>query len=262
MSRLPRIAMAAAVLSGMAVAPATAQEPRLPDGVVARVGDERISEREFRHWLRVAVRGEGQGGSAPLDPPRFQRCVAAELTMLGEQEPKPGRRELRKRCRDRYEALQTSTMLYLLHRTWTEREAAARGIVVTPVQVRRAFERQRRGSFPTERAYRRFLRTSGMTEADLLERLEFDMLQRRLTRTASANVPAVTNGEIERYYARHRRRFRDLSPASARRAIRVHLTSTRRQSAIARFLDEFRSRYRAITVCETGYVIDACSNAR
>ena len=222
MSRLPRIALAAAVLSGTAVAPATAQEPPLPDGVVALVGDERIGKGEFRHWLRVAIRGDAQARRA---------------------------------------ALRDSTMLYLLHRTWTGQEAAARGIVVKPAQVRRAFERQRREAFPDERAYRRFLRRSGMTKRDLLERLEFDMLQRRLTRAATTNVPAVTKDDVDRYYARHRHRFAELSPRAARRAIRVQLTAAREQRAITRFIERFRARYRAMTTCAKGYVIDACSNA-
>jgi SurA N-terminal domain len=222
MSRLSRIALAAAVLSGMAVAPAAAQEPPLPDGVVALVGDERIGKGEFRHWLRVAIRGDDQARRA---------------------------------------ALRDSTMLYLLHRNWTRQEAAARGIVVKRGQVRRAFERQRREAFPDERAYRRFLRRSGMTKRDLLERLEFDMLQRRLTRAATTNVPAVTKDDVDRYYARHRHRFPELSPRAARRAIRVHLTATREQRAITRFIETFRARYRAMTTCAEGYVIDACSNA-
>jgi hypothetical protein len=222
MSRLPRIAMVAAVLSGMAVAAASAQEPPLPDGAVARVGDEHISKREFRHWLEVARRGD-------LQAPRA--------------------------------ALRDSTMLYLLHRTWTGQEAAAHGIVVKPAQVRRAFERQRREAFPDERDYRRFLRRSGMTKADLLERLEFDMLQRRLTRAAAADVPAVTKEDVDRYYARHRRRYAELTPTAARRAIRVHLTATREQRTITRFIESFRARYRAMTTCAQGYVIEACSNA-
>jgi SurA-like protein len=222
MSRLPRIALAAAVLSGMGVAPATAQEPPLPDGVVALVGDERIGKGEFRHWLRIAARGDDQA---------------------------------------RRGALRDSTMLYLLHRTWTAQEAAARGIVVKPARVRGAFERQKREAFPDERAYRNFLRETGMTEADLLERLEFDILQRRLTRAASANVPAVTKEDVDDYYARHRRRYSELTPTAARRAIRVHLTATRRQRAITRFIESFRARYRAMTTCAKGYVIDACSNA-
>jgi hypothetical protein len=257
MSRLPRLAMAAAVLSGMAAAPGAAQQPSLPDGVVARVGQERISERQFRHWLGIGIRGE----SSPVDPPRFERCIAAEREKPSEQRRPSSERELRSRCRDRYEALRDSTMLFLLHRVWTRQEAAARGLAVAPEQVRRAFERQKREAFPTERAFREFLRSSGLSKADLLKRIEFDMLQRRLIGAATANVPEVTREEVERYYARHRRRFSELSPASARRAIRVQLTATRRQRAIARFLDEFRSRYRTMTTCATGYAIDACSNA-
>jgi SurA N-terminal domain len=222
MSRLPRIAMAAAVLSGMALAPAAAQKPPVPDGAVARVGDERIGKGEFRHWMRIAVRGDDQA-------PR--------------------------------EALRESTMLFLLHRAWTRQEAAAQGIVVKPAQVRRAFERQRREAFPDERAYRRFLRRSGMTKRDLLARIEFDMLQRRLTRAAIADVPKVTGEAVDRYYARHRREFRGLTPSRARRTIRVQLTSARRQRALARFIVGFRSRYRAVTLCAEGYVMDACSNA-
>jgi hypothetical protein len=258
MSRLPRIAMAAAVLSGMAVAPGAAQQPSFRDGVVARVGQERIPERQFRHWLRIGIRGE----SSPVDPPRFERCIAAEREKPSELNRPSSVRELRSRCRDRYQAIRDSTMLFLLHRSWTRQEAAARGIAVAPERVRRAFERQKRQAFLTEEDYREFLRSSGMKEADLLQRIEFDILQRRLIRAATANVPAVTREEVERYYARHRRRFSELPPADARRAIRVQLTATRRQRAIGRFIDEFRSRYRARTTCAKGYVIDACSNGR
>jgi hypothetical protein len=226
MSRLARIALAAALLSGMAAAPAAAQQPPLPDGVVARVGQERISERQFRHWLRITIAGE----STPVDPPRL-------------------------------EAMRASTVLFLLHRVWVRQETAARGLAVAPEQVSRTFERQKRQAFPTERAFREFLRSSGMRKADLLARVEFDMLQRRLTDAATTNVPEVTRKEVERYYSRHRRRYSGLSPASARRAIRVQLTAGRRQRALPGFIDEFRSRYRAMTTCAKGYVIDACSNA-
>jgi hypothetical protein len=261
MSRPTWTATAAAVLCVTAVAPAAAQEPPLPDGVIARVGEEPITEREFRHWLRIGVRGESTSGSAPLDPPRFKRCVAAELRMLREGAPRPSRRALRLRCRTRYDALRASTTLFLLHAVWTRQETTARGMAVTPEQVRRTFERQKRQAFRTERAFRRFLRASGMTEADLLERVELNMLQERLTDAAVKGVPEVTQQDVDRYYARHRRRYRGTAPASARREIRVLLTARREQRAISRFVSDFRSRYRAITVCARGYVISECSNA-
>lgn len=261
MPRLTWIGTAAAVLCVTAVAPVAAQEPPVPEGAVARVGEEPIAESEFRHWLRVGVRGESPG-SAPLDAPSFDRCIAAELRMLPRRAPKPSRRELRVRCRTRYEALRASTMLFLLHDVWVHQETAARGIVLTPEQTRRSLERQKRRAFPIEGAYQEFLRSSGMTEADLLRRVEFDILQRRLTEQAVATVPEVTRADVDRYYARHRRRYRGQSQASARRAIRTLLTATREQRAINRFITDFRSRYRAITVCADGYVIAECSNAR
>jgi hypothetical protein len=260
MSRSAWITTAAAVLCVTAVAPAAAQEPPLPDGVVARVGEEPITEREFRHWLRIGLRGESTGG-APLDPPRFRRCVAGELRALPNGGPRPSRRELRQRCRTRFDALRASTTLFLLHAEWTRQETAARGIAVTPERVRRAFERQKRQAFPNERVFRRFLRASGMTEADLLDRVELDMLQERLTDAALEGVPEVTKQDVERHYARHRRQYRGIAPARARREIRVLLTARRRQGAIARFTAEFRSRYRAMTVCANGHVISECSNA-
>ena len=256
MSRPLRIAMAAAFLAGVLVAPAAAQRGPLPEGMVARVGETPVSEREFRHWLRISTRGQ----SVPLDPPGFERCMAAERQTPSEIERPSTTGELRRRCRGRHEALRDSTMLFLLHREWTRQEAEARGLSVSPQRVRRAFERQRRASFQTEREFRDFLRLSGMTEADLIQRVEFDMLQ--LFRAATADVPEVTRQDVERYYARHRRRFRGQAPARARRTIRVQLQATREQRALARFLAEFRSGDRAITVCETGYVIPECSNGR
>jgi hypothetical protein len=259
MSRPTRTATVAAILCLMAAVPAAGQTVHLPDGAVARVGDEPLPKRKFQHWLRVGVRSEGPT-AAPLDPPRFRRCVAAELEQVPERQPRPSRRTLRLRCRTRYDALRTSTMVFLLHGIWTRQETNARGIAVTPEQVRRAFERQKREAFANERDFRKFLRAGGLTEADILERVELDMLQRRLTRAALASVPDVTRQEVDRYKARHPRQYAGLPPAEARRAIRVLLTARREQRAIARFTAEFRSRYRAITVCADGYVISACSN--
>jgi hypothetical protein len=255
MSRLPRIALATAILAGVLVTTAAAQRGLLPEGVVARVGEERVPEREFRHWLRASVRGQ----SVPVDPPGFERCMAAEQERI---EVPSSTRELRQRCRRRHEALRDSTMLFLLTRVWVRQEAEARGLSVSRQRIRRAFERQRRAAFPRKRDFREFLRMSGLTKADLLDRVELDILQQRLVRSATGDIPEVTRQDVDRYYARHRQQFRGQPPARARRTIRVQLKATRQQRALGRFLTEFRSGYRAITVCERGYVIPECSNGR
>jgi SurA-like protein len=218
------IATAATVLCLTASAPAAAQVVPLPDDVVARVGEEPIAKREFRHWLRVSLSGQ-DGGPAP-------------------------------------KALRDEVMRFLLQAEWVRQETAARGIVVKPRQVRRSFERQKRAAFPNERDYRQFLRESGQTEADILERVELDLLQRRLSRAASASAPPVTKEDVDRYFASHRRRYRDVPRRRARRGIRRLLTARREQRAIDRFIRDFRARYRAITVCADGYVVAECGNAQ
>jgi SurA N-terminal domain len=260
MRRVTRIAAAAAVVLCLAaLAPAAAQEEPLPDGVAARVGEEPIAESD----VEALVRTQARGGRtvAPLDPPRFERCVAAERRMSRGRRDRPSRRELRRGCRERYELLRGDVMTFLVEAVWTRQEAAARGIAVTTRQVRRALERQKRRAFPNERDYRRFLRDTGQTEADILERVELDMLQTRLVRQATSSLPPVTEEEIDRYHESHRRRFRGESRRSARRTIRRLLTAERRQDAVVRFVADFRARYRAITVCADGYVLDVCGNS-
>jgi foldase protein PrsA len=245
MRRLLQIGTAAAVLTLAAATPVRAQEEPLPDGVVAQVGGEPIAETDFRHWLRTSVRVTGAG---PLDPPRFERCIAA------------GRR--RPQCQRRYEVLLREVMDFLLQAVWVRQEATAMGIAVSAERVRRSLERQKRSAFLTERAYRRFLRSSGMSEADLLFRVELDMLLGRLTGAVADSAQPVTDEEIDRYYASHRRRFRGESRRAARRAIRGILTARRQQNAIERFGRSFRSRYRAITTCAQDYLIPSCGNFR
>jgi foldase protein PrsA len=244
-------------VSVIAPLPALAQEPSTGPGVVARVGEEPIAKRDFDRWLRTAARGN-YGRRAVLDPPRFERCLAAELRRLSDRERRPSRAALRLRCRRRYETTRDEVMQYLVQAVWIRQEAAARGIEVTPPQVRRAFERQTRGAFENERAYRRFLRRTGTTEADLMDRLELDILQRRIVHAVQVSAPAVTGEDVDRYYAEHRRRYRGVPRRTAKREIRLQLTASRRLRAIGAFARDFRRRYRAITVCAEAYAVPVC----
>jgi parvulin-like peptidyl-prolyl isomerase len=259
MRRMTRIAAAAALLCMAALAPAVAQQEPLTEDVAARVGEEPIATSE----VEGLVRGQSRGGrgTAPLDPPRFERCVAAERRMSRGRRNRPTRRELRRECQERYERLRADVVTFLVEAVWVRQEAAARGIAVTPEQVRRSLERQKRRAFLNERDYRRFLRDTGHTEADILERVELEMLQSRLTRQVISSLPPVTSQDVDRYYETHRRRFRDEPPRRARRIIRGLLTAQRRQRAVSRFVADFRARYREITVCADGYVVDVCGNS-
>lgn len=119
--------------------------------------------------------------------------------------------------------LRRQVMQFLVQAQWIEQEAAAVGVVVSERRVQQIFESQKRAAFPNERGYRRFLRESGASEADILYRVRLDTLQNRLTKHVTRNV----------------------SPA-------------REQITLGLFIERFHKRYRAITWCAPGYVISEC----
>lgn len=256
---MARVAPLAAVVLLLALPQAEAQEPPLPDGAVARVGEEPITKGEFDRLLRGATRGAyGQG--AVLDPPRFERCVAADLRRPSGVKRRPSRRALRRHCERRYTRLRTEVLQFLVDAVWTRQEAAARGIAVTPGQVRRHLERQKRSVFADEREYRRFLRESGQSNADLLNQIELDLLRTRLRVRAIRSAPRVTEEEVDAYYAWHRREYRGIPRRRARRTIRQLLTAEREQRVLEEYVEDFNARYRAITVCAPDYVIPECGS--
>jgi len=129
---------------------------------------------------------------------------------------------------------------------------------VTLPQVARSFERQKRDAFETEREYRRFLRSSGSTEAQLHYRVALSLLQERVTAKVVKGAKPVTRAEVRRYYARHRHGSKSEPSERVLHRIRVLLESRRQQHVLSRFIERFRARYTAITACADGYVVSEC----
>ena len=71
-------------------------------------------------------------------------------------------------------------MQLLISFRWIEGEAALQGITVSTRRVNAEYRRQKRASFPKERDFRRFLRTSGQTIADVKYRVRIDLLSERI----------------------------------------------------------------------------------
>ena len=99
-------------------------------------------------------------------------------------------------------------MQFLVSAKWIEGEAKERGVSATPAEVERQFEQTKDQSFPNEKAYQRFLKTSGQTEEDL----QFRVTPRRPRqqdppagdRESSQNV---SDSEIEEYYNENEQQF-------------------------------------------------------
>jgi SurA-like N-terminal domain len=177
-----KLACAVAVAGAAAAAMAGCGKD-VPSNSVAKVGDSTITKTEFQRWLKTAVSSQSGGGPvvAP-DPPEFTRCAAARAKQPA---PKGSRRpstaDLEKQCKREYDELKSQVMQFLIQAQWIQQEAEAQDVKVSNAEVQRSFEDRRKQEFPSDKAYQRFLKTSGMSEQDILFRVKLDVLQQKLT---------------------------------------------------------------------------------
>ena len=178
----------------------------VPPGAVAKVGDETITQDEFNKWLETAVKSQAQGGSAVVpDPPDYTKCVAAKKkapapTGQGKQTDAA----LKKQCKTEYDTLKREVMQFLIQAEWVQQEADKRNITVSDKDVQKSFEDQKKQAFPTDKAYQKFLKTSGMTEADILFRVKLSQLQQKLTQKVTEDAKNVSDADVRRTTTRTR----------------------------------------------------------
>jgi foldase protein PrsA len=191
----------------------------VPPNGVAKVGDSVISKDEFNKWIKTASAGQGaQGGPATApDPPDFKKCVAAaQKVAVPKGTKKPTAAQSKKQCKQQYDQLEREVMQFLVQAKWVEQESEEQGVKVSDAEVKRSFADQKKQAFPTDKAYKDFLKSSGMTEKDILFRVRLDQLQQKLTQKVTKKQATVSDAEIKAYYDKNKKRFaqperRDLS---------------------------------------------------
>jgi foldase protein PrsA len=204
----------------------------VPSGSVAVVGDEEITQEEFDKWLKTAVSGQAQGGETVVpDPPEFTKCVAAKKDApLPKGQKQQSDAALKKQCEQEYDTLKREVMLFLIQAEWVEQEAEEQGVEVSDASVRKSFEDQKKQAFPTDKAYNEFIKSSGMTEEDILFRVKLNELQQKLTQKVTQDATKITDEDIQEYYEKNKRRFAQ----PERRDLRVVLTKTEAKAEQAR----------------------------
>jgi foldase protein PrsA len=140
-----------------------------------------VSKEDFNHWLTVVASQPQPGQSKPSKP------------------PKPGSRQ--------YDAVKQQVMQFLVSAKWIEGEAKERGVSATDAEVKRQFEQTKDQSFPNDKAYKRFLKTSGQTEEDLLFRVKLDVLSNKIRTQVTEASQDVSDSEIEDYYNENEQQF-------------------------------------------------------
>ena len=208
----------------------------VPPNSVAKIDDSVVKKSEFDRLMATAARSSqtpGAPGTAAVapDPPNFERCVKAQQAVpVPKGQKKPTTAELKKQCKQQYDSLKGQVMQYLITSEWIEREAEEREIKISDEAVRKEFDKQKKQSFPDDKSYQEFLKTSGQTERDLLFRVRLDMLSNEIREQVVAGKGNVSDADVQRYYEKNKKRFAQ----PERRDLEVVLTKSKAKAEQAR----------------------------
>jgi hypothetical protein len=235
---------------------------------VVQVNGSAITSATLEHWMRVAAAATsaaGNGKTVLPQPPGYAACIAN----LRAAAPKPAKGQapptsavLRSECAQRYTALKTEALGYLISAEWLIQEAGARHVAVSDQQVHRRFIKLRSANFTTAASFEGFLRRSGLSVSDVLLRIKLEMLGEGLEQKVLQGGAAVTHADVAKYYREHRSQFARQSLAQATAAIEQQLSASRRAQRFATFKAAYQSRWRSRTSCRAGFVVAECEQYR
>src|SRR5215212_1174130 len=205
----------------------------VPANGVAKVGDTVITKDQFNHWLNAAAHGSAAPGSNVTvpDPPDFKKCVANQAKQpVAKGAKKPTAAQLKTQCKQQYDALKQQVMQFLVSAEWIQQEADKQDVKVSDKEVQKQFQDQKKQSFQKDEDYKKFLKTSGMTEADLLFRVKLDVISNDVRTKIIKGKDKVTDAQIASYYKKNKQRFAQ----PERRDLLVVLTRTKAKASAAK----------------------------
>src|SRR5207244_12409956 len=111
------------------------------------------------------------------DPSNLSECSANQSKQpVAKGAKKPTTAQLKTQCQQQYAALKQQVMQFLVSSEWIQQEASKQNVKVSDKEVQKQFQDQKKQSFQKDADYQKFLKTSGMTEADLLFRVKLDVV--------------------------------------------------------------------------------------
>ncbi|HEU4463268.1 MAG TPA: peptidyl-prolyl cis-trans isomerase [Solirubrobacterales bacterium] len=148
--------------------------PSVPSGDVALIEDlpddvGNISQEEF-------------------DRAFLQQVAQAKL----KKDPEPGT--------DKFEELKTAALGELLDQAWIQGQAEELDISVTPKQVEDELATIKKQSFPSDKAYEKFLEESKYTQEDVDDRVLLQLLSTQIQEKVSGEAPKPSSEDIQAYY--------------------------------------------------------------
>jgi foldase protein PrsA len=202
----------------------------VPGNAVVRVDDNTIKTSTFNHWLSVAARSSQPPGSTAKvsvpDPPDFKKCVAEKTKSApkpAKGQPKPTAAQFKAQCKQEYEGLRDQVLQFLIQAQWIQGEAKDQDVKVSDKELKKSFDQQKKQSFPTEKEYKAFLKSSGMTQEDIDLRVKLDLLSNKIREKVTKKQKKVTSADVTKYYEKNKSRFAQ----PEKRDLNVVLTKTK-----------------------------------
>lgn len=141
----------------------------------------------------VVFVADAPGGSGEISEADFKRALGQAAAQSGQKKvPKPGEKQ--------YEELKETALKTLIEPVWLEGLAAEEGVSVSEKEVIAEREKIKKESFKTEAEFKKFLKESHYTLADINQRVKLQKLSTELQEQIKENVPQPSKGEIESYY--------------------------------------------------------------
>jgi foldase protein PrsA len=206
----------------------------VPGNAVVDIGGDPIKTSTFDHWFKVAATTQQQqtgatGAAAVPDPPNFTQCIANKKKTAAKPakgQPNPTDATYKKQCQQEYNSLRDSVMQFLITSAWIEGESHDRGVKVSDTDVKKDFDKQRQQSFPKDKDYLAFLKSSGYVQEDLLYRIKVQDLTNKLRTKILEGTDKVSSAQIADYYNKNKSRF----SVPEKRDLRIVLTKTEAQA--------------------------------
>ena len=206
----------------------------VPSNAVATVDGTSITKADYARWAAITAKSASQSGAPVVvpDPPAYTNCIAAlrKQTKPVKGQPAPSTVTLKAQCAQQNAQLLQQTMSTLIQEAWVAGEAKAQGVTVTDAEVQQQLALTKKQSFPTETAYQKFLAQSGMTTADVLDRMRVQTLAQKLTKKIQSSSAPVTAAQIASYYNQNKAQF----AVPERRDLEIILTKTQAQAQAAK----------------------------
>lgn len=210
----------------------------VPGNAVVKIGPDTIKTSAFDHWLKVAATSQQQqtgatGAVSIPDPPNFEKCIAQKkktATKPAKGQPNPTDATYKSQCQQEYNTLRDQVMQFLISSAWIEGESADRGVKVSDTDVKKDFDKQRQQSFPKDKDYEAFLKSSGYVQEDLLYRVRVQDLSQKLRTKILEGTDKVSSAQITNYYNKNKSKFAQ----PEKRDIRIVLTKTEDQAKKAK----------------------------